>query len=417
METLNFLTKNKASEIRENFGSPAYVYSESALKKNASSALSFPNKFGLTVRYAMKACSNASILRLFDKDGIHIDASSGFEVHRAIRAGISPEKISLSSQEFPEDFVDLFEKGIHFNACSLSMIEKFGKVFPEESFGLRINPGVGSGGSKKTNVGGPSSSFGIWHEQISEAKLLIEKYKLKVVRIHTHIGSGSDPKVWEEVAKSSIDLLRHFPDATYLNLGGGFKVARMSDEPQTNLKNIGKSIRDALSVFHQESGRKIHLEIEPGTFLVANACSLLTTVKDIVTTGNNGYSFLKLNTGLTEIMRPALYGAQHPIIILSEKESRNSRNYIVVGHCCESGDLITTAQNEPDSLEPRELSEADIGDICIIEGVGAYCSSMCAKNYNSFPEAPELLICENGDLKLIRKRQTLEQIIQNEIQI
>jgi hypothetical protein len=118
-----------------------------------------------------RQCNGLHYCQIFDKAGLHFDASSGYEIHRAIKAGISPQKVSLSSQEFPVDFADLYPLGIEFNACSLSQLKRFGQLFPGASCGLRFNPGVGSGGTEKTNVGGPSSSFGIWHEQIAEVKV------------------------------------------------------------------------------------------------------------------------------------------------------------------------------------------------------------------------------------------------------
>ena len=178
----------------------------------------------------MKSCPNAAILQLLQKMGLHFDASSGFECTRAIMAGIPASSLSLSTQEFPENFQELYEAGVRFNLCSLEQIEKFGSKFPSCAVGLRFNPGRGSGGTGKTNVGGPSSSFGIWHEQKIEAAMLVAKYDLDVVRIHTHIGSGSDPKVWQDVTNDSLGLVREFPTVKVLNLGGGYKVGRMSDE-------------------------------------------------------------------------------------------------------------------------------------------------------------------------------------------
>ena len=120
---------------------------------------------------------------------------------------------------------------------------------------------------------------------------------------------------------------------------------------------------------------------------------------------------------MTEILRPSLYGAQHAVVVLSRNSTGRRKNYVVVGHCCESGDLLTPAPGDSELLEPRELEETTVGDLCVIEGVGAYCSSMPAKNYNSFPEAPEVLIRGSGEAVLIRKRQTLAQILENEVMI
>jgi diaminopimelate decarboxylase len=417
MEKLNFLSPALAENVRQLVGTPAYVYDERTLLAQAGKALAFPNAFGLTVRYAMKASPNAAILRIFEKAGLHFDASSGWECDRAIKAGIAPNKISLSTQEMPAkvDFVRLYKSGISFNACSLSQLEVFGALFPGQEVGVRFNPGVGSGGTSKTNVGGPSSSFGIWHESIAAVREVAAKYKLRIIRIHTHIGSGSDPLVWQNTADLSLNMVRQFPDATTLNLGGGYKVARMDDEKGTDLAKIGAPILEKFKALQAETGRSIRLEIEPGTFLLANSGSLVTTIQDIVSTGEKGYRFLKLDAGMTEILRPSLYASQHPLVVVPAKETSETVPLVVVGHCCESGDLLTPSPEDSGELAPRELAKAQIGDLCVIEGVGAYCSAMSAKNYNSFPEAAELLLRDNGDLVVIRKRQTLEQILQNEV--
>ena len=415
METLKFLTPEQAEQARHQFGTPVYIYDERTLKARARDALAFPNAFGLTVRYALKASPNAALIRILAASGLHIDASSGHECERALRAGIPASHISLSTQEFPADFRRLFQAGIRFNACSLNQLRHFGEQFPGAELGLRLNPGLGSGGTVKTNVGGPSASFGIWHEHRAEARAIVDQHNLRLIRIHTHIGSGSDPAVWLHVARLSLDMVREFPTVTTLNLGGGFKIARMSYEQSTNFTDIGSPIREAFEGLARETGRRIHLEIEPGAYLTANSCSLLTTIQDIVDTGDEGFRFLKLDTGMTEILRPSLYSSQHPLILLPRLDSGACLPYVAVGHCCESGDLLTPAPDHHDVLHPRELPEVQTGDLCVIEGAGAYCSSMSAKNYNSFPEAPEVLLRESGDLLLIRRRQTLDQILANEL--
>ena len=118
---------------------------------------------------------------------------------------------------------------------------------------------------------------------------------------------------------------------------------------------------------------------------------------------------------MTELLRPSLYGAQHPIITIPKDPEVPPTDYIVCGHCCESGDILTPAPDQPEVLQPRTLARASIGDPCVIEGAGAYCAAMPAKNYNSFPEAAEILLRQDGNLQLIRKRQTLDQILQNEV--
>jgi diaminopimelate decarboxylase len=418
METLQFLTEDQVREIGNKYSHPVYVYSEARLRDAASKVLAFPAPFGLTVRFAMKACPNAAVLRLFDSMGLHIDASSGYEVERALHCGVSPEKVLLSAQELAHNLEKIIPLGVSFNACSLRQIEAFGKLFPDHDIGLRFNPGLGTGGVNRTNVGGPASSFGIWHEYINEAKALVSKYNLKVVRIHTHIGSGTDPEVWQKVSRMSVALPEHFETVKVINLGGGYKVGRMSDEKTTSIQEVGKGVTEELLDFRNRTGRELSLEIEPGTFLVALAGSVVARIDDIVDTGKDGYCFYKINTGMTEVLRPSIYGAQHPLVLVPRDPEKTfvkrSPVVVVVGHCCESGDILTPEAGDPEALRPRELPEAEVDDYMVIEGCGAYCSSMSTKNYNSFPEAAEVLLKENGDMLEIRKRQTLDQIVENE---
>lgn len=418
MENPRFLNHNDLEQIKIEFGTPCFVYDESILRENAKMVLSFPNEFGLFARYAMKSAPTAAILRIFNSEGLGIDASSVYEVERAIRAGYGTELISISTQELTEEIKYFIRDGVKVNLCSLNQIHRFGSWLPNERVGLRFNPGMGSGGTNRTNVGGPASSFGIWKEDIEEAKRACAEYGLKVERIHTHIGSGSDPEVWKTVASMSLDIVKRFPSAQSLNLGGGYKVARMPDEKSTNLMEIGEPVRNLFIEFERETGRKLKLEIEPGTFLLAHACSLVTQIQDVTTTGKDGYRFLKLNAGMTEILRPSLYGAQHPLLILTEPGQEKFRELcpqVIVGHCCESGDLLTPAPGDPEALSPRNLIRGEIGDFCVVESAGAYCSSMSAKNYNSFPEAAEILKRQDGTLAFIRKRQTFDQMVENEV--
>lgn len=430
VESLQFLTAREALAIQSDIGTPAYVYDLERLRAQARAALAFPNAFGLTVRYAMKASPNAAILKVFRAAGLKIDASSGYEVIRAVeRGGFDYSDCSLSTQEFPDFFEDLVEKGLEVNACSLSQLEAFGAAFPGREIGLRFNPGLGSGGTGKTNVGGPSSSFGIWHELLPDAKAIVEKYDLKVVRIHTHIGSGSDPAVWMKTSGMSIDLCREFPTVKTLNLGGGYKVGRMASEASTDLQVVGEPVKEQFKTFAEETGRELRLEIEPGTFLLANSCSIVCTVQDKVTTGTDeGKTFLKLDAGMTEVLRPSLYAAQHPLVIVPKRDKgkedaannlggSNLEPVVVVGHCCESGDLMTPGPDDAERLAERVMARAERGDACVVEGAGAYCAGMSAKNYNSFPEAPEVMRVAEGNHVVIRKRQALEQIYENEVDL
>jgi diaminopimelate decarboxylase len=416
MELIPFLTEDNVRSIQRDFGTPVFVYDQRALEHQARTVLGFPNAFGLTVRYAMKACPTGAVLKVLAGSGLHIDASSGYEVERALRVGIPPERIQITAQQLPGDLKALVEKGVLFNACSIAQIHAFGSLFPGRSLSIRVNPGLGSGHSNRTNVGGPAASFGIWHEHLDEALAAGRTYGLKFNRMHTHIGSGSDPAVWQHVALMSLDICSRLPDATVLSLGGGYKVARVPGEQTADLAKIGLPIADAFRSFAVRHSRKLHLEVEPGTYLVANTCALIATAIDVVDTGPAGYRFIKVDSGMTEILRPSLYGSQHPIeVVPATPQKRPRAEYVVVGHCCESGDVLTPAPGDPESLAPRLLPETQIGDAVVVGGAGAYCSSMASKNYNSFPEAAEVMILKGGSAALIRKRQTLDQVVANEV--
>ncbi len=412
------LTDDQVRILSKEYGTPLYVYEETKLKKAAAKALAFPNAFGLTVRYAMKALPNRIVLGIFHDLGLHMDASSGFEAERAMLAGIPADHIQLTAQELPGNLEKLVQAGVLFNACSLFQLETYGRLFPGSNLSVRINPGLGSGHSNRTNVGGTASSFGIWIDYLDKVKQIAAEHGLIIDRFHTHIGSGTDPEVWEKVARMSLDAAGSLDSVTRLNLGGGFKVGRMPSEVSTQLDECGLAVMEQFKAFHAKTGRKIHLEIEPGTYLVALAGHVITRVHDRVNTGPKGYCFLKTDTGMTENLRPSMYGALHPLrhVALQVAKETSRENVLIVGHCCESGDILTPKAGDPEGLSPVELSKAVIGDYLVIGGVGAYCSGMSAKNYNSFPEAPEVLLKEDGRLMCIRHRQSLEQMLENESQ-
>ena len=415
MEKLSFLSEEHVRRIQNKYGTPVFIYDQNTLESQAQKALDFPNAFGLTARYAMKACPNVAVIRILSDQGLHIDASSGYEAQRAIRAGVPAAHIQITAQQLPDDLNDLVSQGVLFNACSLHQLRTYGTLFPEGEVSVRVNPGLGSGHSKRTNVGGPSASFGIWHEHMDEVVKIAQEFNLRITGLHSHIGSGSDPEVWQRCARLTLDVAARLPDVVRVSLGGGYKVGRMEGEQSTDVQEAGKPIVSEFERFAQQHGRQLHLEIEPGTFFVANAGALIASVMDIVDTGVDGYRFLKIDSGMTEVLRPSLYGAQHPIIVVPrEDEERSSVEYLIAGHCCESGDVLTPEPDNPEGLQTRFLTEAKIGDPMVIGGSGAYCAGMAAKNYNSFPEASEVILARDGSIHITRKRQTLDQVLENE---
>ena len=413
VSTETFLTAEQAAEVREQFGTPCYVYDRRALEAAARAALDFPAPFGFALRYAMKANPSIGVLRLFRELGLQIDASSDFEVERALRAGFGPGQIQLTSQMPSRRLAAHVERGVLFNACSLHQLEAFGQVAPGKSLSVRMNPGLGSGGTNRTNTGGPASSFGIWPEYLDDVQATAARHDLTIDRLHSHIGSGSDPEVWKRVTRMTLDLAARLPDVKTVNLGGGFKVGRMPNEQTTDLQDIGEHVCHELIAFHGREGRSLHLEIEPGTYLVANAGAVVASCIDVVDTGRDGYLFAKLDSGMTEVTRPALYGAQHPIAVLTDRDE--TADVVFVGPCCESGDILTPAPGDPEALSPRTVRRPKVGDLVVIGGAGAYCAAMSTLNYNSYPQAPEAMLETDGTLRLLRGRQRPEQVWENEL--
>jgi len=398
-----FLTREQAAEIRDRFGTPCYVYDRAGLEDAAKQALAFPAPYGFTLRYAMKANPSRGVLELFRGLGLHVDASSDFEVERALRAGFAPQSIQLTSQMPSRALKEHVARGVIFNACSLHQLEMFGRVAPGRPLAVRINAGLGSGSTNRTNTGGPAASFGIWHEYLDEVKATAERHRLRITRLHSHVGSGTDPEIWKRCIRMTLELAAKLPEVGAVNLGGGFKVGRMPEEPTVDLADVGAHVRTELLAFQARDGRRLGLEIEPGTYLVARAGAVVASCIDVVDTGREGYLFAKLDTGMTEITRPSLYGAQHPIDVLAQ--GREAAAVVFVGPCCESGDILTPAPGEPEALGPRWVPRPQIGDLVVVSGAGAYCAAMSTINYNSYPRAPEVMLELDGTLRLLRRRQ------------
>jgi diaminopimelate decarboxylase len=281
---------------------------------------------------------------------------------------------------------------------------------------VRINPGLGSGHSNQANTGGPSASFGIWRDYIPQVLDVAARYGLTISRLHSHIGSSSDWRIWQKAAQLTLDVARDFPDVEIVNLGGGYRIDRMEPEQSICFQTAFGPVEEAFETFAEQTGRRLHLEIEPGTFLVANGCCLVARINDIVDTGRDGYRFVKLDASMTELLRPMLYGERHPIRLLS-KSGAATMAYVVVGTCCERGDIFTPKQGNPEEIDTVLLPEAEVGDFVAVMGVGAYGAAMCVKHYNSRPACAEVIVRSDGSHCLITRPEKLEEIWQREMSL
>jgi len=371
---------------------PRFEYSISKLQERGDILSNF-NGFsnGLISRFAAKANPHEKVIKLFNDAGIHFDASSSYETQDLLEQGIAGSKISLSSQQPAHNLSELLDAGVLYVATSMHQLELFltEKNRPSK-VGLRVNPGLGAGHNNRTTTGGANSSFGLWNSYLAEALALAKKYDTTIDRLHVHIGSGADPNMWGSVMDTALELVDEMPDVTSLDIGGGYKIHRFADEQEADMGKILSVFATKLSDYEQRTTRKIQLEIEPGTWLVAHAGTLIAEVVDIVDTGADGHTFLRINTGMNDIIRPSMYGAQHKIEIVNTATEK--QEYVVVGHNCETGDILTTATGDPESIAPRLLNKANIGDAIKIYDTGAYCASFAAHGYNSFPNAKEIFV-------------------------
>ena len=390
-----WLSESFVLDFVKNNETPAYIYSQESIKNQIEEIYKNVNRKDFILRYAMKANTHRDILKYMDSLGLSFDASSEYEALHATDQDIDPKKVTLSSQVFSfNNMKKCVEKNVEFTATSLYQLETFGKLFTGKKVGIRLNPGVGSGSNNKLTTGGVNASFGIWHEYTDQVLEIVNKYNLIVSRIHMHIGSSNEADVWIQSAHLVLPFAKIFKSVNIINLGGGFKIARVEKEKSADMQEIISNICKIIESWEIKNNRKLILEIEPGAFLVANAGVIISKVCDIMDTGEDGHNFLRLDTGMTEILRPMLYGAEHPINLVPHdgRIIENNKSYIVVGHGCESGDTLTTEYEDPDSFKEIILPEAKIGDYIIIGGAGAYCASMSAKGYNMFPIAKEYVI-------------------------
>ncbi|AVT38311.1 diaminopimelate decarboxylase [Plantactinospora sp. BB1] len=418
IEQLKFLRVEEVRDIAERYGTPVFVYDEGSMVAAARSLAALSSPYGLTVRYSVKSCPTRAVIRIFDRLGLDFDTSSVWEALRVVGAGVPAERILLTAQEavFDDRLRGLIEAGLRFDAGSLRQLDQYGRAFPGGAVSVRLNPGFGSGLVNRLTSGGPNSSFGIWHEDLGEVKRLVERHSLRLVRLHSHIGSGHHWDVLINAARALLAAARQFPDVEVIDLGGGYRVKSLLGDPEYDHREWAEVLGADLRAFAEETGRRLRVELEPGTAIMANSGSLVTRVVDVVSTGADGHRFVKTDGGLTEIVRPSYYGAVHPLVsVPASGPLRDDRErYCVVGHCCIAGDLLTPAPGSVEELAPVPLARTQPGDLLVVERAGGYASSMSMKNFNSFPEAPEVLRRTDGSVHLIRERQTLDQIIANE---
>ncbi|PNQ73338.1 diaminopimelate decarboxylase [Hanstruepera neustonica] len=396
---------NTLLEIASEYGSPVYVYDS---EKMASQYKRLTNAFNkvkqVKINYAVKALSNISVLKLMNSLGSGLDTVSIQEVKLGLVAGFSPENIIYTPNGVSLEEIELAANlGVQINIDNLSILEQFGTKYPKTPVCIRINPHVMAGGNTNISVGHIDSKFGISIHQIPHILRIVENTHMTINGIHMHTGSDIlDIDVFLYASEILFETAKNFKNLEFIDFGSGFKVPYKEGDIETNIEEFGKKLSKRFTAFCEEYGKELTLAFEPGKFLVSEAGYFLTKVNVVKQTTST--VFAQVDSGFNHLIRPMLYGSQHEIINISNPDGRE-RFYSVVGYICETD---TFANN-------RRISEITEGDILAFKNAGAYCYSM-ASNYNSRYRPAEVLWLK-GKPHLIRKRETFDDIIKNQIEI
>jgi diaminopimelate decarboxylase len=399
-------------DIAERFGTPTYVYDAAVIAERIADLAAFDG-----VRYAQKANSNLAILDFVRRQGALVDAVSGNEIRRAIAAGYAPtgdpHPIEYTSDIFDRDALEaIAQYGVHVNCGSPDMLDQLAARLGGREITLRINPGFGHGHSQKTSTGGEGSKHGIWHEELPEVVARAGRLGHRITGLHVHIGSGTDLKHLASVCGA---MEKFAPLAgehlAQLSAGGGLPVPYREGQTYVDLEQYFGLWDASRRKLEKALGRKLRLEIEPGRYIVAESGYLVAEIRAVKRQGKN--RFYLLDAGFNVLARPILYGAYHPMSIVPSDGNLNrpAAPTVVGGPLCESGDIFT--QEEGGFVAPRELPEARVGELLVIEVAGAY-GFVMSSNYNSQPLPAEVMIKE-GKPHLVRARQTFADVIRGEV--
>ncbi|MEZ4859603.1 MAG: diaminopimelate decarboxylase [Flavobacteriaceae bacterium] len=397
------MTNQDLLSVVRKFESPVYVYDASKMEtqyKRLTNAFSKVKK--VKINYAVKALSNISVLKLLHSFGAGMDTVSIQEVKLALDAGALPEKIIYTPNGVSlEEIEKAAQLGVQINIDNLSILEQFGTRYPKTPVCIRVNPHVMAGGNTNISVGHIDSKFGISIHQLPHIKRIVENTKMTINGIHMHTGSDIlDVDVFLYASEILFNAATHFENLEFIDFGSGFKVPYKEGDIETNIEEFGEKLTKRFNSFCKEYGKELTLAFEPGKFLVSEAGKFLVKVNVVKQTTST--VFAQVDSGFNHLIRPMLYGSQHEIKNISNPDGKE-RFYSVVGYICETD---TFANN-------RRIAEIREGDILAFSNAGAYCFTM-ASNYNSRYRPAEVLWYKDKAL-LIRKRETFEDLIKNQV--
>jgi len=393
---IKFFSGFDPEAICETYGSPVYVYDSEVILRQLEIFRTAFAELPHRVLYAAKALSPVEVLRLLKEEGTGLDAVSVQEIELGLRAGFTPRDI-LFTPSFPsETDLDLaVELGARINIDNFGALEKFSGRHGGVPCCLRLKPTVMA--KDDTARWYEESKFGLSMQELEKAAKLVQEGALRVEGLHVHSSSVIlDADVFTAAAKALFEAAERFPSLEYLDFGGGIKVPHREEDHVVNLAELADRLAPAYSDFSRIYGRKPELWFEPGRFLVSEAGLLLTRVTGLKKNGDEVLA--GVDTGFNHLLRPRLYGAWHEITNFSNPGGKPTE-YRIVGQLCEPDDLAVE----------RTLPEIREGDLLGFHNAGAYGASM-ASNYNSRPRPAEILL-QDGEARLIRRRETLDDLL------
>lgn len=393
----------KLTDVAQEFGTPVYVYNADKIVSQYKRLKNAFNPIDIKIKYACKALNNSAILKLLKNEGSGLDTVSINEVKLGLRAGFAPDEIIFTPNCVGIDEIkEAVELGVHINIDNISILEQFGAIYGNTiPCCIRLNPHIMAGGNSKISTGHIDSKFGISIYQLRHVVRVVKSNNMHINGLHMHTGSDIlDAGVFLQGAEILFDAAKDFPDLAFIDFGSGFKVAYKPNDVTTDIEELGQLLGSRFNEFCKEYGRDLELWFEPGKFLVSEAGYFL--VKSNVIKQTTATVFVGVDSGLNHLIRPMLYDSYHEIVNISNPDGKQ-RIYTIVGNICETDTFGWD----------RKLTEVHEGDILCFKNAGAYGITM-ASNYNARLKPAEVLIYQ-GKSHLIRKRETLEDIITNEV--
>ncbi len=407
-ESTDFYKGNTPDGLLSRFGSPLFIYSEEIFRQRCHEMTTMVPYDNFQVTYSIKANSNLTLLKIAHEEGLHADAMSPGEIYVLEKAGFAPDEIFyISNNVSDEEMMFAIERGIAVSVDSLSQLEKFGKLNPGGNVSVRFNPGLGAGHHKKVVTAGKKTKFGINLDKADRVLEILEKYNLKLVGINQHIGSlFMDGENYLKGVESVLETAGQFMDLEFVDFGGGFGIPykKQEGQPRLELEAFGKQFAKILNEWTDSYGKKILFRSEPGRYISAESCILLGTVH--ARKSNYDRIFIGTDMGFNTLVRPAMYDSHHDIEVYRNGKllkGEACETVDIVGNICESGDIMA---------HERHMPEIQEGDVLGVMDAGAYGYSM-SSNYNNRLRPAEVLIKTDGSTELIRRRDTLEDLMRN----